>query len=70
MYDNTTTPDYNVSTTYGVDLDTYDISTFVSPGDSQVTANVDVGQDFVISAAVVLKVPSNLIAGTVFEDVN
>lgn len=70
MYDNTTTPDYNDNTTYGVDLDTYDISTFVSPGDSQVTANVDVGQDFVISAAVVLKVPSNLIAGTVFEDVN
>lgn len=70
MFDNTTTPDYNVSTTYGVDLDTYDISTYISPGDSQVTANVDVGQDFLISAAVVLKVPSNLIAGTVFEDVN
>jgi len=70
MYDNTTTPDYNVNTTYGVDLDTYDISTYISPGDSQVTANVDVGQDFLISAAVVLKVPSNLIAGTVFEDVN
>lgn len=70
MYDNTTTPDYNINTTYGVDLDTYDISTYISPGDSQVTANVDVGQDFLISAAVVLKVPSNLIAGTVFEDVN
>ncbi|WP_405413595.1 Calx-beta domain-containing protein [Maribacter sp. Asnod1-A12] len=70
LYDNTVTPDYNVTTAYGVDLDTYDISTFVSPGDSEVTANVDVGQDFVISAAVVLKVPSNLIAGTVFEDVN
>lgn len=70
MFDNTTTPDYNVNTTYGVDLDTYDISTYISPGDSQVTANVDVGQDFLISAAVVLKVPSNLIAGTVFEDVN
>ncbi|MGS0526796.1 Calx-beta domain-containing protein [Zobellia nedashkovskayae] len=66
MYDNTTTPDYNVNTTYGVDLDTYDISTYISPGDSQVTANVDVGQDFVISAAVVLKVPSNLIAGYCF----
>ncbi|MEP2279005.1 Calx-beta domain-containing protein [Maribacter sp.] len=70
IYDNTVAPDYNVNTTYGLDLDTYDISTFVSPGDSEVTANVDVGQDFVISAAVVLKVPSNLIAGTVFEDVN
>ncbi len=70
MYDNTVSPDYNDTSTYGVDLDTYDISTYVSPGDSQVTANVDVGQDFVISAAVVLKVPSNLIAGTVFEDTN
>ncbi|WP_245224963.1 Calx-beta domain-containing protein [Pseudozobellia sp. WGM2] len=70
MYDNTVSPDYNDTSTYGVDLDTYDISTYVSPGDSEVTANVDVGQDFVISAAVVLKVPSNLIAGTVFEDIN
>ncbi|RKR07062.1 CUB-like protein [Maribacter vaceletii] len=70
IYDNTVAPIYNVSTTYGLDLDTYDISSYISPGDSQVTANVDVGQDFVISAAVVLKVPSNLIAGTVFEDYN
>jgi len=70
IYDNTVSPVYNTSNSYGVDLDTYDISSFISPTDSQVTANVDVGQDFVISAAVVLKVPSNLIAGNVFEDVN
>ncbi|ADY28352.1 Na-Ca exchanger/integrin-beta4 [Cellulophaga lytica DSM 7489] len=70
IYDNTVNPTYNISNSYGVDLDTYDISSFISPADSQVTANVDVGQDFVISAAVVIKVPSNLIAGTVFEDVN
>ncbi len=71
IYDNTVGPPaYNIATSYGVDLDTYDISSFVSPGDTQVTANVDAGQDFVISAAVVLKVPSNLIAGTVFEDHN
>lgn len=70
MYDNTVVPIYNTTTTYGVDLDTYDIASYISPADTQVTANVDVGQDFVISAAVVLKVPSNLIAGTVFEDVN
>jgi len=70
MYDNTVVPIYNSSNSYGVDLDTYDIATYISPADTQVTANVDVGQDFVISAAVVLKVPSNLIAGTVFEDVN
>ncbi len=68
LYDNTVLPIYNNSVIYGVDLDTYDISSFISPADSQVTANVDVGQDFVISAAVVIKVPSNLISGTVFED--
>lgn len=70
IYDNTVAPIYNTSNSHGVDLDTYDISSFLSPGDTQVTANVDVGQDFVISNAVVLKVPSNLVAGTVFEDVN
>lgn len=70
IYDNTVGPVYNTATSYGVDLDTYDISSYISPGDTQVTANVDVGQDFVISNAVVLKVPSNLVAGTVFEDVN
>ncbi|WP_339841521.1 Calx-beta domain-containing protein [uncultured Maribacter sp.] len=70
IYDNTVGPVYNTSNIYGVDLDTYDISSFISPGDSQVTTNVNVGQDFVISAAVVIKVPSNLIAGRVFEDVN
>ncbi|MBU2906561.1 right-handed parallel beta-helix repeat-containing protein [Arenibacter algicola] len=70
IYDNTVVPIHNTTTSYGVDLDTYDIASYISPADTQVTANVDVGQDFVISAAVVLKVPSNLIAGTVFEDVN
>tara|TARA_R110002049_G_scaffold290183_1_gene473486 strand:- start:137 stop:4750 length:4614 start_codon:yes stop_codon:yes gene_type:complete len=70
IYDNTVSPVYNTANSYGVDLDTYDISTYIQPSDTQVTANVDVGQDFVISAAVVLKVPSNLIAGRVFEDVN
>ena len=71
IYDNTVGPPvYNNANMYGVDLDTYDISSFIQPADSEVTANVDVGQDFVISAAVVLKVPSNLIAGRVFEDIN
>ena len=70
IYDNTVSPVYNSANSYGVDLDTYDISTYIQPSDTQVTANVDVGQDFVISAAVVIKVPSNLIAGRVFEDVN
>jgi hypothetical protein len=70
IYDNTTVPVYNTPNIYGVDLDTYDISSFILPGDTQVTANVDMGQDFVINMAVVLKVPSNLIAGSVFEDIN
>lgn len=70
IYDNTVAPVVNSSTSYGLDWDTYDISSFISPTDNQVTANVDVGQDFVISNAVVLKVPSNLITGRVFEDVN
>ncbi|WP_082960184.1 beta strand repeat-containing protein [Maribacter hydrothermalis] len=70
IYDNTISPVYNTPNIYGVDLDTYDISTYISPGDSQVTANVDMAQDFVINNVVVIKVPSNLIAGTVFEDMN
>ncbi len=71
IYDNTVTPTaYNTPNIYGLDLDTYDISGFITPGDTQVTANVNVGQDYVINNAVVIKVPSNLIAGTVFEDVN
>ncbi|WP_249356250.1 Calx-beta domain-containing protein [Maribacter sp. ACAM166] len=70
IYDNTIAPVYNTQNIYGVDLDTYDISNFITPGDTQITANVDMGQDFVINMAVVLKVPSNLIAGSVFEDIN
>ncbi|WP_108808388.1 beta strand repeat-containing protein [Aquimarina spinulae] len=69
VYDNTVGPVVN-RTTLGLDLDTYDISAFIGPGESTVTTNVGVGQDFVISNAVLLKVPSNLIIGTVFEDVN
>lgn len=70
IFDNTVTPNVNNSTSYGVDLDTYDVSPFIQPGESTVTTNVQSGQDFVIMNALVLKVPSNLISGTVFEDVN
>ena len=71
IFDNTTTPtSYDQPNVYGVDLDTYEISTYISPGDSQATATVNVGQDYVINMAVVMKVPSNLITGTVFEDMN
>ncbi len=60
----------NNSNIYGLDLDTYDIASYIVPTNTQVTANVDVGQDLVISSAVVIRVPSNLISGTVFEDIN
>ncbi len=70
IYDNTGTPTVNNTAAHGVDLDTYDVSPFIQPGESSVTTNIQSGQDFVILNAVVLKVPSNLITGTVFEDVN
>ncbi len=69
-YDNTVLPNVNNTTTYGVDLDTYDVSSFILPGETSATTQVNVGQDFVIMNAVVLKVPSNLITGRVFEDMN
>ena len=70
IYDNTGTPTVNNTAAHGVDLDTYDVSPFIQPGESSVTTNIQSGQDFVILNAVVLKVPSNLITGTVFEDIN
>ncbi len=70
IFDNTILPIVNNTSTYGVDLDTYDVSPYIQPGETSVTTNVQSGQDFVIMNALVLKVPSNLITGTVFEDVN
>ncbi len=76
IYDNTgptmtpPTPIVNNATSYGVDLDTYDVSAFIQQGESTATTTVNVGQDLVIMNSVLLKVPSNLIVGTVFEDVN
>ncbi|MEZ4811737.1 MAG: Calx-beta domain-containing protein [Allomuricauda sp.] len=70
IYDDTQSPVYNDATPYGLDLDTYGISSYISPGDSQVTANVSVASDAVLFNAVMIRVQSNLITGTVFEDVN
>ncbi len=70
IFDNTVIPNINNTTSYGLDLDTYDVSPYVQPGESSVTTNVQTGQDLVIMNAVVLKVPSNIISGVVFEDVN
>ncbi len=69
-YDNTVLPNVNNTNSHGVDLDTYDISPFVTPGETSVTTTVQSGQDFVILNTVTLKVPSNLVTGMVFEDVN
>lgn len=69
LYDNTGGSTVN-TTTFGLDLDTYDISSLISAGESTATTNVGVGQDFVMLNAVLLKVPSNLIVGNVFEDIN
>ncbi|MEB8330681.1 right-handed parallel beta-helix repeat-containing protein [Flavobacteriaceae bacterium KMM 6897] len=70
IYDNTATPVVNNALAYGVDLDTYDVSPYVTAGESTISTTVQSGQDFIILNAVVLKVPSNLITGTVFEDIN
>lgn len=70
IYDNVGVPVTNDVTPYGVDLDTYDVSAFILPGETSATTQVNVGQDFVMMNAVVLKVPSNIIVGNVFEDIN
>lgn len=70
IYDNTIAPIHNDATPYGLDLDTYGISTYISPGDTQVSANVSVANDAVFFNAVLLRVQSNLVTGTVFEDIN
>ncbi|MDC6351866.1 Calx-beta domain-containing protein [Zeaxanthinibacter sp. PT1] len=69
-FDNTITPALNNTNNHGVDLDTYDVSPFIQAGESTATTQVRTGQDFVAMNAVVLKVPSNLIIGRVFEDMN
>ena len=69
-FDNTVLPAVNNTASHGVDLDTYDVSSFILPGETSATTQVNVGQDYVIMNAVVLKVPSNLITGRVFEDLS
>ncbi|WP_299441725.1 Calx-beta domain-containing protein [uncultured Aquimarina sp.] len=70
IFDNTVLPNINTSPTFGIDLDTYDISPFINQGETTATTNVQVGDDFVLLNSVLLKVPSNLMTGTVFEDIN
>lgn len=70
IYDNTQSPVINNTGIYGIDFDTFDVASFVSTGDNSITTNVGVGQDLAILNSVLLKVPGNLIVGTVFEDIN
>ncbi|MEM9058030.1 MAG: SdrD B-like domain-containing protein, partial [Pseudomonadota bacterium] len=58
------------STTWGVDHDTFDVSSLVAVGDTLATTQVDTGPDLVILNSVLLQVKSNVIVGSVFEDVN
>lgn len=69
-FDNVDVPITNNTNSYGVDLDTYDVSSFIVAGESSATTQVNVGQDLVLMNLVILKVPSNIIIGNVFEDIN
>lgn len=68
IYDNTVSPIVNNTTTFGLDLDTYDISGLIGVGDNTITANMTAGGDFMMPNVVIIKVPSNIISGIVFED--
>ena len=59
-----------VTTAYGVDLDTFDVSALVSDGDTSASNRVSVGPDLVILNAVVLEAKTDIIVGHVFDDVN
>lgn len=67
---NNTINSLGISTAYGMDLDTYDVSSYVQPKQTQASIKLSVGTDLAILNAVLLEVQSNIITGTVFEDVN
>ncbi|MCP3978028.1 MAG: DUF11 domain-containing protein, partial [bacterium] len=67
---NSTINSLGSSTAYGMDLDTFDVSSLVTAGDTLATTQVDSGPDLVILNTVLLQVKTNVIVGTVFEDVN
>jgi len=67
---NSTINSRSINNSYGVDLDTFDVSSLVQPRDTLASTTVSVGPDLVILNAVLLQVKSNIITGRVFEDVN
>ena len=48
IFDNTVSPVINQTNSYGLDLDTYNISPYITPGETTVTTTVQSGQDFVM----------------------
>ncbi len=50
----------NSETFYGLDLDTFDVSPYIQIGSTSAVARVEVGQEFVISNAVLMKVPTGV----------
>ncbi|MEL7448206.1 MAG: right-handed parallel beta-helix repeat-containing protein [Pseudomonadota bacterium] len=67
---NSTINSLGSNTSYGMDFDSFDVSGLVSEGDTLATLQVDTGPDLVILNTVVLQAKTNVISGTVFEDVN
>ncbi|MCP3981212.1 MAG: DUF11 domain-containing protein [bacterium] len=67
---NSTINSLGVTDSWGVDLDTFDVSSLVSEGDTLASTRVSVGPDMVILNAVLLQAKSNIIVGHAFEDVN
>ena len=67
---NSTINNLGVTDSWGVDADTFDVSSLVNIADTSATTLVGVGPDLVILNSVLLQVKSNVIAGDVFEDVN
>ena len=70
IYDDSGPTVYEELATKGIDLDTYDITPYIETGETSATIQVNAGQDLILLNSVLLKVPGNLIAGTIFEDVN
>jgi hypothetical protein len=67
---NSTINSLGVNNSWGVDLDSFNVSSMIAARDTLATATVNTGPDLVILNAVLLQVKSNIIVGTVFEDVN
>ena len=67
---NSTINSLGVNNSYGVDLDTFNVSSYINSGDTLATMTLSAASDLVILNAVLLQVRSNIITGQVFEDVN